>query len=58
MITPEVLEQFIKDRYGSLLTKDSESHLGWRAWSAEDAQALCECLSANVNSKGKREVTP
>ena len=57
MITPEILEQFIKDRYGSLLTKDQESELGWKPWSAEDTQALCEWLSANGNGKGPNGVT-
>ena len=57
MITPEVLEQFIEDRYGSLLTKDPESQLGWKPWSAEDTQALCEWLSANGNGNGPNGVT-
>ena len=49
MISPEVLEQFIKDRYGSLLTKDPESELGWKPWTAEDTEALSEWLSSNGN---------
>ena len=57
MISPEVLEQFIKDRYGSLLTKDQESALGWNPWSAEDTQALCEWLSLNSNAHDPNGVT-
>ena len=57
MISPEVLEQFITDRYGSLLTKDTHSQLGWKPWSAEDTQALCEWLSANGNGHDPNGVT-
>ena len=57
MISPEVLEQFIKDRYGSLLTKDPESELGWKSWSAENTQALCEWLSLNSNGHDPNGVT-
>ncbi len=57
MITPEVLEQFIKDRYGSLLTKDQESELGWKSWTAEDTEALCEWLSLNSNGHDPNGVT-
>ena len=52
MIGPEVLDQFIKDRYGSLLTKDQESELGWKPWTAEDTKALSEWLSSNGNGNG------
>ena len=57
MITPEVLEQFIKDRYGNLLTKDPESELGWKSWTADDTQALCEWLADNGNGNDPNGVT-
>ena len=57
MITPEILEQFIKDKYGSLLTKDPESELGWKPWTAEDTEALSEWLSSNGNGNGSNGVT-
>ena len=51
-ISPEILEQFIKDKYGSLLVRDPDSDFGWTPWNVEDSQALCEWLSAGPNGNG------
>ena len=58
-VTPEDLEKFLATACGTderplLLARDASSEIGWRSWTAEDTQALCDWLSEKLNHGGPR----
>ena len=53
-MTPENLDGFLAALCGAeeqplLLARDKTSGIGWRPWTGEDSQALCDWLSATVD---------
>ena len=58
-VTPEDLNEFLvklcsADEDPLLLARDKTSGIGWRPWTGEDSQALCDWLSAMVDEDRMR----
>ena len=57
--TPEDLVEFLKQLLGTdaqplLQARDLDSDTGWRRWTSEDTQALCEWFTAKASDDTRR----